>query len=401
MLFGGEIPWTGLITIFLIIIIVAIFARGVVIIQPYEQGLQIRLGRYIGRMNPGFRWVVPLITVVKKLDLRTEVMDVPRQEVITKDNSPTNVDAIVYVRVIDPEKAYFEVTNYRAATVALAQTSLRGIIGDMELDEILYNRDIINTRLRDILDRETDAWGVKVERVEIKEVDPVGAVKQAMTEQTAAERERRAAILRADGEKRAAILRSEGHRQSIILEAEGERQSKILRAEGERMSRILQAQGEAQGLRILSVGARPLDKRAITVLSLDALKQMAEGQATKIIFPFELSSVVKQAAEYLGATAETAEVPEGVELPPEDILGEIPGRDVVKTVEEAVKSIETGVDVDVQMGPSDLLDKGSNPSLEQPTILPPLLSPLFWMQPFHPELHISSGFCPHTRITTI
>jgi regulator of protease activity HflC (stomatin/prohibitin superfamily) len=358
MLFGGEIPWTGLITIFLIIIIVAIFARGVVIIQPYEQGLQIRLGRYIGRMNPGFRWVVPLITVVKKLDLRTEVMDVPRQEVITKDNSPTNVDAIVYVRVIDPEKAYFEVTNYRAATVALAQTSLRGIIGDMELDEILYNRDIINTRLRDILDRETDAWGVKVERVEIKEVDPVGAVKQAMTEQTAAERERRAAILRADGEKRAAILRSEGHRQSIILEAEGERQSKILRAEGERMSRILQAQGEAQGLRILSVGARPLDKRAITVLSLDALKQMAEGQATKIIFPFELSSVVKQAAEYLGATAETAEVPEGVELPPEDILGEIPGRDVVKTVEEAVKSIETGVDVDVQMGPSDLLDKG-------------------------------------------
>lgn len=357
MLFGGEIPWTGLITIFLIIIIVAIFARGVVIIQPYEQGLQIRLGRYIGRMNPGFRWVVPLITVVKKLDLRTEVMDVPRQEVITKDNSPTNVDAIVYVRVIDPEKAYFEVTNYRAATVALAQTSLRGIIGDMELDEILYNRDIINTRLRDILDRETDAWGVKVERVEIKEVDPVGAVKQAMTEQTAAERERRAAILRADGEKRAAILRSEGHRQSIILEAEGERQSKILRAEGERMSRILQAQGEAQGLRILSVGARPLDKRAITVLSLDALKQMAEGQATKIIFPFELSSVVKQAAEYLGATAETAEVPEGVELPPEDILGEIPGRDVVKTVEEAVKSIETDVDVDVQMGPSDLLDK--------------------------------------------
>lgn len=358
MLFGGEIPWTGLITIFLIIIIVAIFARGVVIIQPYEQGLQIRLGRYIGRMNPGFRWVVPLITVVKKLDLRTEVMDVPRQEVITKDNSPTNVDAIVYVRVIDPEKAYFEVTNYRAATVALAQTSLRGIIGDMELDEILYNRDIINTRLRDILDRETDAWGVKVERVEIKEVDPVGAVKQAMTEQTAAERERRAAILRADGEKRAAILRSEGHRQSIILEAEGERQSKILRAEGERMSRILQAQGEAQGLRILSVGARPLDKRAITVLSLDALKQMAEGQATKIIFPFELSSVVKQAAEYLGATVEAPEVPEGAELPPEDILGEIPGRDVVKTVEEAVKSIETDVDVDVQMGPSDLLDKG-------------------------------------------
>jgi len=348
MLFSWDIPWTGLITIFLIIVIVIIFARGVVIVQPYEQGLQIRLGRYVGRMNPGFRWVVPLITVVKKLDLRTEVMD----------NSPTNVDAIVYVRVIDPEKAYFEVMNYRAATVALAQTSLRGIIGDMELDEVLYNRDIINARLRDILDRETDAWGVKVERVEIKEVDPVGAVKQAMTEQTAAERERRAAILRADGEKRAAILRAEGSRQSIILEAEGERQSKILRAEGERLSRILQAQGEAQGLRILSVGARPLDRRAITVLSLDALKKMAEGQATKIIFPFELSSVVKQAAEYLGATTEAPDVPEGTELPSEDILGEIPGRDAVLSAEEAVKSIETDVDAEVQIKSRDLLDKG-------------------------------------------
>ena len=358
MLLTGEFPWTGLITVFLIIVIIIIFARGVVIVQPYEQGLQIRLGRYIGRMNPGFRWVVPLVTVVKKLDLRTEVMDVPRQEVITKDNSPTNVDAIVYVRVIDPEKAYFEVMNYRSATVALAQTSLRGIIGDMELDEVLYNRDVINARLRDILDRETDAWGVKVERVEIKEVDPVGAVKQAMTEQTAAERERRAAILRADGEKRAAILKAEGNRQSIILEAEGERQSKILRAEGERLSRILQAQGEAQGLRILSVGTRPLDKRAITVLSLDALKKMADGQATKIIFPFELSSVVKQAAEYLGATAESADIPEGTELPSEDILGEIPGPEALRAAEEAARSIDTNIDAEIQKRAQNLMGEG-------------------------------------------
>ena len=358
MLFTGDVPWIGLITIFLIIVIVIIFTRGVVVVQPYEQGLQIRLGRYIGRMNPGFRWVVPLITVVKKLDLRTEVMDVPRQEVITKDNSPTNVDAIVYVRVIDPEKAFFEVMNYRAATVALAQTSLRGIIGDMELDEVLYNRDVINARLRDILDRETDAWGVKVERVEIKEVDPASAVKQAMTEQTAAERERRAAILRADGEKRSAILKAEGNRQSIILEAEGERQSKILRAEGERLSKILQAQGEAQGLRILSVGSRPLDRRAITVLSLDALKKMAEGQATKIIFPFELSSVVKQAAEYLGATVEAPEVPEGTEVPPEDILGDIPSREELRAAEEAARSIETDVDVEIQpKKPRDVVGK--------------------------------------------
>jgi regulator of protease activity HflC (stomatin/prohibitin superfamily) len=331
-----------LIVIFLILVIVAIFAKGVVIIQPYEQGLQIRLGQYVGRMNPGFRWIVPFISEVIKLDLRTQVMEVPSQEVITKDNSPTNVDAIVYVRVIDPEKAYFEVSNYRLATVALAQTSLRGIIGDMELDEVLYNRDVINTKLRDILDRETDQWGVKVERVEIKEVDPVEAVKNAMTEQTAAERARRAAILRADGEKRSAILKAEGLRQSMILEAEGERQSRVLKAEGERLSRILQAQGEAQGLRILSVGAAPLDKRAITVLSLNALKTMATGQATKIIFPFEISQLIKQGAKFLGAPDESLEEPSKIILD-ESILGNIPRREevdaILKEIQDAVPKV--------------------------------------------------------------
>lgn len=336
-----------LITIFLILAVVIIFARGVVIVQPFEQGLNIRLGRYIGRMNPGFRWVVPLITQVVKLDLRTQVMDVPSQEVITKDNSPTNVDAIVYIRVIDPEKSYFEVANYRIATIALAQTSLRGIIGDMELDEILYNRDVINTKLRDILDRETDQWGVKVERVEIKEVDPVGAVKQAMTEQTAAERARRAAILRADGDKRSAILKAEGTKRSMILEAEGERQSKVLRAEGERISRILQAQGEAQSLRILSVGSQPLDRRAITVLSLDALKQMANGQATKIIFPFEISSLMKQAARFIGATDEVPEEPAATGVPDPTILGTIPTADeVTQILKEMDKAIRTEVTVE-------------------------------------------------------
>ncbi|MDD1676726.1 MAG: SPFH/Band 7/PHB domain protein [Methanomicrobiales archaeon] len=314
----------SIIAIILILVIVFIFAKGVVIIQPYEQGLQIRLGKYVGRLNPGFRWVLPLVTSIVKLDLRTQVVDVPKQEVITKDNSPTNVDAIVYIRVIDPEKAFFEVSNYRTATVALAQTTLRGVIGDMQLDEVLYNRDLINTKLRDILDRETDQWGVKVERVEIKEVDPVGAVKQAMTEQTAAERERRAAILRADGDKRSAILRAEGAKQGQILEAEGSRQSQILRADGERVSRILQSQGEAQGLRILALGAQPLDRKAITVLSLDALKQMANGQATKIIFPYEISALIRQASKFLGETEEAPRTEgESVHLD-EKILGILP-----------------------------------------------------------------------------
>ena len=351
-----------LVTLFLVIVILIIFARGVIIVQPYEQGLQIRLGRYIGRMNPGFRWVIPLITQVVKLDLRTLVMDVPSKEVITKDNSPTNVDAIVYIRVVDPEKAFFEVSNYRMATVALAQTSLRGIIGDMELDEVLYNRESINTRLRDILDRETDQWGVKVERVEIKEVDPVGTVKQAMTEQTAAERERRAAILRADGEKRSAILKAEGLKKSMILEAEGERQSKILKAEGERLSQILRAQGESQGLRILALGSRSLDKRAITVLSFDALKTMANGQATKIIFPFEISSLIKQGAKYLGAT-ESMDDKEVYDVPlDESLLGDIPTAErimeVVRSIEDETRAImKEDVSPDQSAGLTDVDEK--------------------------------------------
>ena len=331
------------IVLILIFVIFFIASRSLVVVEPYEQGLQIRLGQYVGRMNPGLRVIIPFLTDVVKLDLRTTVMEIPKQEVITKDNSPTNVDAIVYIKVIDPEKAYFEVSNYRMATIALAQTTLRGIIGDMELDEVLYNRERINTKLRDILDHETDQWGVKVERVEIKEVDPVEAVKNAMTEQTAAERARRAAILRADGEKRSAILKAEGLRQSMILEAEGERQSKVLRAEGERLSQILQAQGEAQGLRILSVGAAPLDRKAITVLSLDALKTMSGGQATKIIFPFEISQLIRQGAKFLGATDETLEEKAARPVMDEGILGDIPKREevdaILREIQDAVPKV--------------------------------------------------------------
>jgi regulator of protease activity HflC (stomatin/prohibitin superfamily) len=338
--------FTVLIVLILLIVIFYIASKSMVVIEPYEQGLQVRLGQYVGRMNPGLRIIIPFLTDVTKLDLRTTVMEIPKQEVITKDNSPTNVDAIVYIRVIDPEKAYFEVANYRMATIALAQTTLRGVIGDMELDEVLYNRERINTKLRDILDHETDQWGVKVERVEIKEVDPVEAVKNAMTEQTAAERARRAAILRADGEKRSAILKAEGLRQSMILEAEGERQSKVLRAEGERLSQILQMQGQAQALRILSVGAAPLDKKAITVLSLDALKTMSNGQSTKIIFPFEISQLIRQGAKFLGAADETPEETAARPILDDSILGEIPKREEVDAILKEIQDAVPKVSVD-------------------------------------------------------
>jgi regulator of protease activity HflC (stomatin/prohibitin superfamily) len=270
-------------------------------IAPYQQGIVTILGSYKRLINPGFNVVSPLATVIK-IDLRTQVLEVPRQEVITKDNSPTNVDAIIYIKVVDAPKAIFAVQDYHVATVALAQTTLRSIIGDMELDEILYNRERINTRLRDILDEATDRWGVRVEAVEIKEVDPVGPVKAAMEEQTSAERQRRAAVLRADGEKRSAILVAEGQKRSRILQAEGVRQSKILEAEGGRMATILEAQGESQRLRILALGAATLDAKSLTVLSLDTVARVGDGQSTKILFPFEFSRLVEGAAEYLGTS---------------------------------------------------------------------------------------------------
>ncbi len=334
----------AILLLFVIGVIILILVSGIRIIQPYQQGLWILLGQFRGRLNPGFNWVFPLVSNVIKLDLRTQVLEIPKQEVITKDNSPTNVDAVIYIKIVDPQKAYFEVTNYRMATIALAQTTLRSVIGDMELDEVLYNRELINSRLRDILDKATDAWGVRVEAVEIREVDPVGPVKSAMEEQTSAERRRRAAILLADGNKRSAILEAEGAKQSAILKAEGSRQSKILEAEGTRVSSILMAQGQAQSLRLISLGAVPLDKKALTVLSLDTLAKMANGQATKIIFPFEISKLIEQSAKYLGSAEE--HVPEvGVATDierivgkPEDVLGKIPNPDELRAQVEDIES---------------------------------------------------------------
>ena len=288
-----------LLSVFFIIFLIFLLAGRVVrIIRPYERGIYIFLGKYRGILDPGYHFVWPFATVVR-MDLRTQTWDVPKQEVITRDNSPTVVDAVIYIKVIDPYKAYFEVQDYKLATINLARTTLRSVIGDMELDEILYNRAQINSKLRDILDEATDKWGVKVEAVEIKEVDPSPRVKQAMEAQTAAERERRAAILKADGVKRSQILEAEGKKKARILEAEGKRQAQILEAEGLRLATILKAQGEAQRYRIISLGSATLSSRALSVLSLDTLAKVANGQATKIIFPFEITKLIESTAKYL------------------------------------------------------------------------------------------------------
>ena len=320
-----------ILAIFLVFVLIIFATSGVKIVQPYEQAIYMRLGKFVRVLDQGLNIVTPLINQVVKIDLRTEVMDVPKQEVITKDNSPVNVDAVIYIKVTDPKNAFFEVTNYRLATVNLAQTTLRSVIGQMELDEILSSRENINIQLRDTLDENTDKWGVRVETVEIKEVDPAPKVKQSMEEQTSAERKRRAAILEADGLKRSAIMEAEGKKKSKILEAEGTRQSMILEAEGKRLATILEAQGEAQKLRILSVGSASMDAKALSVLSMDTMKAVSDGQASKIYFPLEMTKIVDGISEYLGATKNVADreisdvqsIREAVG-DPNDILGPIP-----------------------------------------------------------------------------
>jgi len=356
-----------------VLIAIVLAVRGIHFVQPYEQGIVILFGAYKRILNPGFNWVVPFASVLS-IDLRTQVLEVPRQEVITKDNSPTNVDAIIYTKVVDPPKAIFQVQDYHVATVALAQTTLRSIIGDMELDEILFNRERINTRLRDILDEATDKWGVRVDAVEIKEVDPVGPVKAAMEEQTAAERQRRAAVLRSDGEKRSAILVAEGQKRARILQAEGVRQSQILEAEGARVATILSAQGEAQRLRILSLGAGVLDAKALTVLSLDTVAKVGDGQATKILFPFEFSRLMEGASEYLGTSRQvpdralnTLDALEKQIGTMDQILGPIPRQEDLMT---DIKSIEEELRAEGGDSPSIAAPRGARAGPVAPTLPP-------------------------------
>lgn len=350
------------VAIVMIVMVVAMLLSGVKIVQPYEQAIYMRLGKYVRVLNQGLNFVCPLINQVVKLDLRTEVLDVPKQEVITKDNSPVAVDAVIYIKVTDPRNAFFEVTDYRLATVNLAQTTLRSIIGEMELDQILSSRERINVSLRDILDENTDKWGVKIEAVEIREVDPARKVKDSMEEQTSAERKRRAAILEADGLKRAAILEAEGKKKSMILEAEGKRQSMILEAEGQRLATILEGQGEAQKLRILSVGAATMDSKALSVLSMQTLQEVGKGESSKIFFPMELTRLVDGISDYMGTAARVPDRPvsdmsdiESAVGKADDILGPIPSLEEIKQdtekVDRQVRQDMDDVDEVISKGP--------------------------------------------------
>ena len=284
----------GGIIVILVILIVVFVLLGVRIVRPWEKGVIERLGRYNRTVNPGLRFIIPIIEVMRKVDMREMVVDVPPQEVITKDNVVVTVDAVIYYEVTDPVKVLYNVRNFYMAVTKLAQTNLRNIIGDLQLDESLTSREKINSNLRAILDEATDKWGVKITRVELQKIDPPQDVMEAMHRQMKAERDRRAAILEAEGVKQSAILKAEGEKQSAILKAEGQAQAIKQVAEAEKYKEIALAEGQAQAIKTVfaAIHEGKPTKDLITIKYLETLKDMANGKASKLFVPYEASSIL-------------------------------------------------------------------------------------------------------------
>jgi regulator of protease activity HflC (stomatin/prohibitin superfamily) len=263
-------------------------------IRDYERVARFRFGRFEGMMGPGVVIALPVVHKFLKVDTRVEVLEIPRQTNITKDNAPIDVDFLVYMRVdIDhAEKAVLEVADYHIAVVGLATTTLRAVIGDIPLDDVLSQRERINELIRVRLDKETGRWGIKVTNVEIRELTPPKDIQDSMNRQMTAERVRRATILEADGKKQANVTVAEGEKQAAILKAEGEKQSAILKAEGDQQAAVLRANGFSQALSQITQVARSVDGNTMSLQYLDTLKALGASPASKFIFPLEFTKLL-------------------------------------------------------------------------------------------------------------
>jgi regulator of protease activity HflC (stomatin/prohibitin superfamily) len=263
-------------------------------VRDYERVARFRLGKFEGMMGPGIVIALPIIHQIQKIDTRVTVLDIPRQTNITKDNAPIEIDFLVYLRVSinTAEKAVLEVEDYTSAVVGLATTTLRAVVGEMDLDDVFSQRDKINESLRTRLDSETERWGIKVTNVEIREIDPPREIQDAMNRQMSAERVRRAVVLEADGTKEAAITIAEGEKQSAVLKAEGARQAEILGAEGDQQAAVLRASGYADALKAIHAVASGVDANTMTLQYIDALKELGVGESTKFILPLELTKML-------------------------------------------------------------------------------------------------------------
>ena len=272
-------------------VLAATLISAVEIVDAYEKRALTVFGEYRSLLEPGLHLVPPFVSRTYGFDVRTRVIDVAPQEAITRDNSPVTADAVVYYRIVDAKKAFLEVDNYETAISNLAQTTLRAVIGDLELDDTLSRRDEINSRIRRDLDEPTDEWGISVEAVEVREVSPATGVKNAMEEQSSAERRRRAMILEAQGERRSAVETAEGDKQADIIRSQGDKQSQILEAQGDAVSTVLRAKS-----------AESMGERAIIERGMESLERIGQGDSSTFIIPQELTSLVGRYGGHLSGS---------------------------------------------------------------------------------------------------
>jgi regulator of protease activity HflC (stomatin/prohibitin superfamily) len=284
--------------VFLFIVVAAalilVAATGFRVVRPFERGLVEFLGRYEKTVDSGLRWVMPFIKRLIKVDMREQVVDVPPQEVITSDNVVVTVDAVIYYEATDPVKLKYNVANFVLAVTKLAQTNLRNVVGDLQLDQALTSREVINAKLRSILDDATDKWGTRVVRVEIQRIEPPADVTEAMHRQMKAERLRRAVVTEAEGEKTARILRAEGLKESQVLEAEGQAEAIKRVADADRYQKETVAEGEGRAIERVFAAIHNGNPTSdlIAIRYLEALQGIANGQATKIFLPLDTAGVL-------------------------------------------------------------------------------------------------------------
>lgn len=292
----------GVIVLLVVIVLVLWVLASCIRIVPQAYAVVLeRLGAYKATWSTGIHFKVPFIErVARRVNLKEQVVDFPPQPVITKDNVTMQIDTVVYFQITDPKLYSYGVENPIMAIENLTATTLRNVIGDLELDETLTSRETINTQMRATLDVATDPWGIKVNRVELKNIIPPAAIQDAMEKQMKAERERREAILIAEGEKKSAILRAEGQKESMVLQAEGDKEAAILRAEAKKEATIREAEGQAEAIRAIqkanaqgieSIKAAKADDAVIQLKSLEAFAKAADGKATKIIIPSEIQGM--------------------------------------------------------------------------------------------------------------
>jgi len=304
----------GTIVLLILVLLVVIYVmRGFKIVSQSETMIIERLGKYQRTITAGINIILPIVERAKdtitrmpngslrmnsRIDLREQVYDFDKQSVITKDNVMTEINALLYFQIVDPMKSVYEIQNLPLAIEKLTQTTLRNVVGEMELDETLTSRDTINTKLRNVLDEATNKWGVKVNRVELQDITPPESIRFAMEKQMQAERDKRAEILKSEGEKQSAILKSEGEKSAEINAAEAEKQAKILKAQGHAEAQILQAEAEAKAIRQISEavaaqqGANPVNY-LLAIKYIDGLKEMVSGKDNKTIYlPYEATGVL-------------------------------------------------------------------------------------------------------------